>query len=45
MLPEGATLCDQWLLGQYEDSGQQSEKLTESYAGRDRNYYVQIKKT
>ena len=45
VLPEGATLCDQWLLGQYEESGQQSEKLTESYAGRNRNYYQQIKKT
>ena len=45
MLPEGATMCEQWLLGQYEDSGQQSEKHTELHAGRNRNYYQQVKKT
>ena len=44
VVPEGASSCEQWLLGRDYESDQQSEKHTELYAGRSRNYYQQINK-
>jgi len=44
VVSEGASLCEQWLLGQDYESDQQSEKHTELYAGRKRSYYQRINK-